>query len=194
MEKEETIGPIAWHFTYPNGIFKMLGAYPNYPTQYFMMAPSAIKLPDVFWHPLHLTVKYSIMLFDFLLTLYSICRSLRVIYSVTVFCFYWPSHLISLLLSSTVIISRQQRRVQLMRIKQREERKEKKKKKRRPHPHPHLQHKAHPPEPAYRRKPNPVRRFDGDVLSPVSDCQYSQTYGGVLRLCWEYDRAGFRDV
>nr|XP_056707497.1 transmembrane protein 198 [Euleptes europaea] len=65
-----------------------------------------------------------------------------------------------------VIISRQQRRVQLMRIKQREERKEKKKK-RRPHPHPHLQHKAHPPpEPAYRRKPNPVRRFDGDVLSP----------------------------
>ncbi|CAI5762836.1 DUF4203 domain-containing protein [Podarcis lilfordi] len=64
-----------------------------------------------------------------------------------------------------VIISRQQRRVQLMRIKQREERKEKKKK-RRPHPHPHVQHKAHPPEPAYRRKPNPVRRFDGDVLSP----------------------------
>ncbi|KFO94238.1 Transmembrane protein 198-B, partial [Buceros rhinoceros silvestris] len=56
-----------------------------------------------------------------------------------------------------VIISRQQRRVQLMRIKQREDRKEKKKK-RRPH-HP-------PPEPAYRRKPNPVRRFDGDVLSP----------------------------
>uniref|UniRef100_A0A8B9TYG2 Uncharacterized protein n=1 Tax=Anas zonorhyncha TaxID=75864 RepID=A0A8B9TYG2_9AVES len=26
--------------------------------------------------------------------------------------------------------------------------------------------RAHPPEPAYRRKPNPVRRFDGDVLSP----------------------------
>ncbi|KGL86433.1 Transmembrane protein 198-B [Charadrius vociferus] len=34
-----------------------------------------------------------------------------------------------------------------------------------PLPSPH-QHKAHPPEPAYRRKPNPVRRFDGDVLSP----------------------------
>ncbi|XP_061465400.1 transmembrane protein 198 isoform X1 [Rhineura floridana] len=64
---------------------------------------------------------------------------------------------------SYMIISRQQRRVQLMRIKQREERKERKKKRR---PHPHLQHKAHPPEPAYRRKPNPVRRFDGDVLSP----------------------------
>lgn len=66
-----------------------------------------------------------------------------------------------------VIISRQQRRVQLMRIKQREDRKEKKKKRRPHHPPPH-QHKAHPPEPAYRRKPNPVRRFDGDVLSPVS--------------------------
>ncbi|XP_064925684.1 transmembrane protein 198 isoform X2 [Columba livia] len=64
-----------------------------------------------------------------------------------------------------VIISRQQRRVQLMRIKQREDRKEKKKKRRPHHPPPH-QHKAHPPEPAYRRKPNPVRRFDGDVLSP----------------------------
>ncbi|XP_071603692.1 transmembrane protein 198 isoform X4 [Heliangelus exortis] len=64
-----------------------------------------------------------------------------------------------------VIISRQQRRVQLMRIKQREDRKEKKKK-RRPHHPPAHQHKAHPPEPAYRRKPNPVRRFDGDVLSP----------------------------
>lgn len=66
-----------------------------------------------------------------------------------------------------MIISRQQRRVQLMRIKQREDRKEKKKKRRPHHPPPH-QHKAHPPEPAYRRKPNPVRRFDGDVLSPVS--------------------------
>nr|XP_009931896.1 PREDICTED: transmembrane protein 198 [Opisthocomus hoazin] len=33
------------------------------------------------------------------------------------------------------------------------------------HPPPH-QHKAHPPEPAYRRKPNPVRRFDGELLSP----------------------------
>lgn len=70
-------------------------------------------------------------------------------------------------LCPAVIISRQQRRVQLMRIKQREDRKEKKKKRRPHHPPPH-QHKAHPPEPAYRRKPNPVRRFDGDVLSPVS--------------------------
>lgn len=70
-------------------------------------------------------------------------------------------------LCPAVIISRQQRRVQLMRIKQREDRKEKKKRRRPHHPPPH-QHKAHPPEPAYRRKPNPVRRFDGDVLSPVS--------------------------
>ncbi|XP_056391852.1 transmembrane protein 198 [Hyla sarda] len=67
-----------------------------------------------------------------------------------------------------VIISRQQRRVQLMKIKQREERKEKKKKKKRPHHHhPHPQHKSpHPPEPAFRRKPTPIRRFDGDVISP----------------------------
>lgn len=87
------------------------------------------------------------------------------------------------LLLSTVIISRQQRRVQLMRIKQREERKEKKKK-RRPHPHPHVQHKAHPPEPAYRRKPNPVRRFDGDVLSPVSESQCPPAQGlGSGALC-----------
>nr|XP_033800298.1 transmembrane protein 198 isoform X2 [Geotrypetes seraphini] len=64
-----------------------------------------------------------------------------------------------------VIISRQQRRVQLMRVKQQGEQKEKKKKK--PHHHPHHQHKStYRPEPAYRRKPNPVRRFDGDVLSP----------------------------
>lgn len=95
----------------------------------------------------------------------------------------WGGCLSPLLLLSAVIISRQQRRVQLMRIKQREERKEKKKK-RRPHPHPHLQHKAHPPEPAYRRKPNPVRRFDGDVLSPVSECQCPPTQGqGSGALC-----------
>ncbi|XP_067842848.1 transmembrane protein 198-B [Heptranchias perlo] len=54
-----------------------------------------------------------------------------------------------------VIISRRQRRVQLMRIRQKED---KKKKKRR-------HHKTYQ-EPAYRRKPNPVRRYDGDVLSP----------------------------
>uniref|UniRef100_A0A1B8Y1B8 Uncharacterized protein n=1 Tax=Xenopus tropicalis TaxID=8364 RepID=A0A1B8Y1B8_XENTR len=72
------------------------------------------------------------------------------------------------LLNKNVIISRQQRRVQLMKIKQREERKEKKKKKKRPHHHhPHPQHKApHPPDPAFRRKPTPIRRFDGDVISP----------------------------
>ncbi|OCT60963.1 transmembrane protein 198-B [Xenopus laevis] len=66
-----------------------------------------------------------------------------------------------------VIISRQQRRVQLMKIKQREDRTEKKKKKRPHHHHPHPQHKApHPPDPAFRRKPTPIRRFDGDVISP----------------------------
>ncbi|XP_005991812.1 transmembrane protein 198-B isoform X2 [Latimeria chalumnae] len=65
-----------------------------------------------------------------------------------------------------VIISRRQRRVQLMRIRQREERKERKKKKPHHHHHHHHLHKAYHQEPAYRRKPNPVRRYDGDVLSP----------------------------
>ncbi|XP_041120176.1 transmembrane protein 198-B-like isoform X2 [Polyodon spathula] len=65
-----------------------------------------------------------------------------------------------------VIISRQQRRVQLMRIRQKEERKDRKKKKQHyQHQHQHQQ-KPVPQEPAYRRKPNPIRRFDGDVLSP----------------------------
>ncbi|XP_018581007.1 transmembrane protein 198-B-like isoform X1 [Scleropages formosus] len=68
-----------------------------------------------------------------------------------------------------VIISRQQRRVQLMRIRQKEERREgRKKKKKKQQQHPHHTHPPKPlyPEPAYRRKPNPIRRFDGDVLSP----------------------------
>lgn len=96
-----------------------------------------------------------------------------------------------------VIISRQQRRVQLMRIKQREDRKEKKKKRRPHHPPPH-QHKAHPPEPAYRRKPNPVRRFDGDVLSPVSPAPRVEISPGLGRLFllqgWDgmgWDRMGW---
>uniref|UniRef100_UPI00398ED510 transmembrane protein 198 isoform X2 n=1 Tax=Pristiophorus japonicus TaxID=55135 RepID=UPI00398ED510 len=55
-----------------------------------------------------------------------------------------------------VIISRRQRRVQLMRIRQREDKKRRRR-----------QHRTYQ-EPAYRRKPNPIRRYDGDVLSPVS--------------------------
>lgn len=68
-----------------------------------------------------------------------------------------------------VIISRQQRRVQLMRIRQKEDRRDysrKKKKKQSQHAHHASQAKPLHPEPAYRRKPNPIRRFDGDVLSP----------------------------
>ncbi|XP_046886350.1 transmembrane protein 198-B [Hypomesus transpacificus] len=67
-----------------------------------------------------------------------------------------------------VIISRQQRRVQLMRIRQKEERRDysRKKKKKQPNAHHASQAKPLHPEPAYRRKPNPIRRFDGDVLSP----------------------------
>ncbi|XP_038609260.1 transmembrane protein 198 [Tachyglossus aculeatus] len=59
-----------------------------------------------------------------------------------------------------VVIRRQQRRVQLMRIRQREERKVR----RRP---PSRDPRAlRPPDPAYRRRPVPVKRFNGDVLSP----------------------------
>ncbi|XP_053354490.1 transmembrane protein 198-B [Clarias gariepinus] len=67
-----------------------------------------------------------------------------------------------------VMISRQQRRVQLMRIRQKEERRECSRKKRRKQQSQHHTHsgKAMHPEPPYRRKPQPVRRYDGDVLSP----------------------------
>ncbi|XP_023661649.1 transmembrane protein 198-like [Paramormyrops kingsleyae] len=83
-----------------------------------------------------------------------------------------------------VIISRQQRRIQLMRIRQKEERRERRKRKKKKQqqqqqqqqqpqqqePQPHATHthsaKPLPTDPAYRRKPNPIRRFDGDVLSP----------------------------
>ncbi|XP_071766757.1 transmembrane protein 198 [Centroberyx gerrardi] len=68
-----------------------------------------------------------------------------------------------------VIISRQQRRMQVMRIRQRDDRSRSKKKKKQQHgstSHHHHQAKPLHPEPAYRRKPNPIRRYDGDVLSP----------------------------
>uniref|UniRef100_A0A9J8CUY9 Transmembrane protein 198 n=1 Tax=Cyprinus carpio carpio TaxID=630221 RepID=A0A9J8CUY9_CYPCA len=83
-----------------------------------------------------------------------------------------------------VFISHQQRRVQLMRIRQKEQRREcRKKKKKKPQIQPPQQQKYHhpiqtnppppnpppklqPPEPTHRRKPNTIRRFDGDVLSP----------------------------
>uniref|UniRef100_A0A3Q2YEH1 Transmembrane protein 198 n=1 Tax=Hippocampus comes TaxID=109280 RepID=A0A3Q2YEH1_HIPCM len=65
-----------------------------------------------------------------------------------------------------VVLSRQQRRVQLMRIRQREERlkkenenKKKKKQQNQKIPHPQT-------EPGFHRKPNPKKRFEGDVLSP----------------------------
>ncbi|XP_028848093.1 transmembrane protein 198-B isoform X2 [Denticeps clupeoides] len=89
-----------------------------------------------------------------------------------------------------VFLSHQQRRVQLMRIRQKEERKEFRRRRKQqqqqqqqqevkqkslkpqkpppqhnPLPTPHPAKPLHP-EPTYRRKPNPVRRFDGDVLSP----------------------------
>ncbi|XP_037129120.1 transmembrane protein 198-B [Syngnathus acus] len=67
-----------------------------------------------------------------------------------------------------VIISRQQRRMQVMRIRQRDDRYRHKKKKKK-----HLgssssqnQAKQFHQDPVYRRKPNPIRRYDTDVLSP----------------------------
>nr|XP_057907695.1 transmembrane protein 198-B-like isoform X2 [Doryrhamphus excisus] len=67
-----------------------------------------------------------------------------------------------------VIISRQQRRMQVMRIRQRDDRYRHKKKKKKPQGSSSNQHQAKQlhQEPAYRRKPNPIRRYDTDVLSP----------------------------
>nr|XP_046201378.1 transmembrane protein 198-B-like isoform X2 [Oncorhynchus gorbuscha] len=78
-----------------------------------------------------------------------------------------------------VVLSRQQRRVQLMRIHQKEERMQKEQYHRPPpptYPPPTAAttatattttNKPLLPEPiTYHRKPNPIRRFDGDVLSP----------------------------
>ncbi|XP_028924797.1 transmembrane protein 198 [Ornithorhynchus anatinus] len=70
-----------------------------------------------------------------------------------------------------VVIRRQQRRVQLMRIRQREERKVRRRRTRPPRP-PSRPPRGQdprtlgPPDPAYRRRPVPVKRFNGDVLSP----------------------------
>ncbi|CAG10263.1 unnamed protein product, partial [Tetraodon nigroviridis] len=66
-----------------------------------------------------------------------------------------------------VIISRQQRRMQVMRIRQRDDRHRRKKKKQHGSSHLHQQAKQLQAEPVYRRKPNPIRRYDTDVLSPV---------------------------
>ncbi|XP_054639426.1 transmembrane protein 198-B-like [Dunckerocampus dactyliophorus] len=67
-----------------------------------------------------------------------------------------------------VIISRQQRRMQVMRIRQRDDRYRHKKKKKKHQGSSSSQHQAKQlhQEPAYRRKPNPIRRYDTDVLSP----------------------------
>lgn len=81
----------------------------------------------------------------------------------------------------TVVISRQRRRVQLMRIRQQEERKEKRRKKRPPRAPPRgprAPPRPGPPDPAYRRRPVPIKRFNGDVLSPVSNLGPSSLNGG----------------
>ncbi|XP_077442963.1 transmembrane protein 198 [Stigmatopora argus] len=66
-----------------------------------------------------------------------------------------------------VIISRQQRRMQVMRIRQRDDRYRHKKKKKKHLGSSSNQNQAKQlQESAYRRKPNPIRRYDTDVLSP----------------------------
>ena len=60
--------------------------------------------------------------------------------------------------------------MQVMRIRQRDDRYRHKKKKKQhgsSSSHHHSQAKQLHAEPAYRRKPNPIRRYDTDVLSPV---------------------------
>ncbi|XP_059912165.1 transmembrane protein 198-like [Gadus macrocephalus] len=72
-----------------------------------------------------------------------------------------------------VIISRHQRHMQVLRIRQRDDRgrsargaRAKKKKNPVAAAAGAPGNKASPAEPAYRRKPHPIRRYDGDVLSP----------------------------
>lgn len=87
-------------------------------------------------------------------------------------------------LSSTVIISRQQRRMQVMRIRQRDDRYRNKKKKKQQHGSTSNHHQAKQlhTEPAYRRKPNPIRRYDTDVLSPVR-ISFSVVVAAVILFC-----------
>lgn len=54
-----------------------------------------------------------------------------------------------------------------MRIRQRDDRHRKKKRKQHGSSHLHPQAKQLQAEPVYRRRPNPIRRYDTDVLSPV---------------------------
>lgn len=54
-----------------------------------------------------------------------------------------------------VILSRRQKRLQLLRIRQKEAKR---------------RQSLAPPEGTYRRKPPPVKRYAGDVLAPVSPC------------------------
>lgn len=96
---------------------------------------------------------------------------------------------ISFLLSSTVIISRQQRRMQVMRIRQRDDRYRNKKKKKQQHgstSHHHQQSKQLHPEAAYRRKPNPIRRYDTDVLSPVRVINDSVVVVVKVKILWNH--------
>lgn len=61
------------------------------------------------------------------------------------------------LLLLIVVISRRQKRVQLMRIREKDAKK---------------RQQAGGQEGTYRRKPTPVKRYAGDLLAPVDTCRY----------------------
>uniref|UniRef100_A0A8C5BF81 Transmembrane protein 198 n=1 Tax=Gadus morhua TaxID=8049 RepID=A0A8C5BF81_GADMO len=87
-----------------------------------------------------------------------------------------------------VIISRHQRHMQVLRIRQRDDRgrsargaRAKKKKNPVAAAAGAPGNKASPAEPAYRRKPHPIRRYDGDVLSPVGGHTHTHTHTRARR-------------
>lgn len=75
--------------------------------------------------------------------------------------------------------------MQVMRIRQRDDRYRKKKKKQQHGSSSHHQAKQLHTEPAYRRKPNPIRRYDTDVLSPVWN-QLSVIYHFIVSAIFSY--------
>ncbi|MEQ2157507.1 hypothetical protein GOODEAATRI_002533 [Goodea atripinnis] len=73
--------------------------------------------------------------------------------------------------------------MQVMRIRQRDDRYRNKKKKKQQHGSSHHhQAKQLNAEPAYRRKPNPIRRYDTDVLRSPSQTDWSE----ALMLWWKW--------
>lgn len=96
------------------------------------------------------SVKYNMK--DFYLNLSSTSK-----YFLWVLRAYFVSWLWTSLLILTVVISRRQKRVQLMRIREKDAKK---------------RQQAGGQDGTYRRKPTPVKRYAGDLLAPVSVTQH----------------------